>query len=174
MNTPPSPTESVTRFTIVASPIDELLVVAEGDAITRLHMAPHLGRFAPQADWRRADDDPTLAEARGQLDQYFAGERTEFDLTLAPVGTPFQMQVWTGLRAIPYGRTSSYGELAGRIGNPRASRAVGLANGRNPIAIIVPCHRVIGADGSLTGFGGGLDRKRALLALEQGVVTLPV
>jgi methylated-DNA-[protein]-cysteine S-methyltransferase len=179
MSTPASSTSEPTartdvRFTIVASPIDDLLLVAEGDAITRLHMAPHIGRFAPQDDWRRADDDPVLVEARRQLDEYFARERTAFDLTLAPVGTPFQQQVWAGLRAIPYGRTLSYGELAGRIGNPGASRAVGLANGRNPIAVIVPCHRVIGADGSLTGFGGGLDRKRALLALEQGVVTLPV
>jgi methylated-DNA-[protein]-cysteine S-methyltransferase len=170
--TPSSP--PVTRYTFVASPIDDLLVAAEGDAIIRLHMAPHTGRYGPQPQWERADDDPTLAEARRQLDEYFAAERTEFDLTLAPAGTAFQTQVWAGLVAIPYGRTVSYGELARRIGNPTASRAVGLANGRNPIAVMVPCHRVIGADGSLTGFGGGLDRKRALLALEQGVLTLPV
>jgi methylated-DNA-[protein]-cysteine S-methyltransferase len=169
-----SSSPAATRYTYVASPIDDLLLAAEGDAITRLHMAPHTGRYGPQPHWERADDDPTLVEARRQLDEYFAAERTEFDLTLAPAGTAFQTQVWAGLRAIPYGRTISYGELARRIGNPAASRAVGLANGRNPIAVIVPCHRVIGADGSLTGFGGGLDRKRALLALEQGVLTLPV
>ena len=102
------------------------------------------------------------------LDEFFAGERREFSLTLAPVGTPFRMVVWHALRAIPYGETISYGELARRIGNPRAFRAVGLANGRNPLSVIVPCHRVIGADGTLTGYGGGLERKRFLLALESG------
>ena len=106
-------------------------------------------------------------EARSQLGQYFAGERTEFELELAPTGTPFQVEVWRTLRDIPYGTTINYGELAKRIGNANASRAVGAANGRNPIGIIVPCHRVIGANGSLVGYGGGLERKKALLALEQ-------
>ena len=99
---------------------------------------------------------------------YFTGELTEFDLPLAPTGTPFQSRVWAGLREIPYGVTLTYGELARRIGQPTASRAVGLANGKNPLSIIVPCHRVIGSDGSMTGYGGGLERKRFLLALESG------
>ncbi|MBO0838982.1 MAG: methylated-DNA--[protein]-cysteine S-methyltransferase, partial [Actinobacteria bacterium] len=101
-----------------------------------------------------------------QLDAYFAGELTEFSLPLAPAGTQFQRQVWAALQQIPYGQTWSYGQLAEKIGNPAAVRAVGLANGRNPIAVVIPCHRVIGADGSLTGYGGGLDRKRFLLDLE--------
>jgi methylated-DNA-[protein]-cysteine S-methyltransferase len=117
-------------------------------------------------------DARPFAEARWQLAQYFAGERTAFDLRLAPAGTPFQREVWDALLAIPYGQTVSYGELAHRIGRPAASRAVGLANGRNPISIVVPCHRVIGSSGSLTGYGGGIDRKRFLLALETGVYEL--
>jgi methylated-DNA-[protein]-cysteine S-methyltransferase len=136
-------------------------------------MAPHHDR-ADLTGARRADDDPVLAAARRQLERYFAGERTEFDLPLAPEGTEFQRAVWAGLGTIGYGETLSYGELADRIGRPNAQRAVGLANGRNPIAVIVPCHRVIGADGSLTGYGGGLDRKQRLLALEQGVAALPL
>jgi len=161
-------------YTIVPSPIDDLLLTSEDDTLTRLHMSPHTGEHGVAPDWVRADDDPVLASAREQLDAYFAAERTSFDLPLAPDGTEFQRQVWSELVRIPYGETISYGEMARRIANPAASRAVGLANGRNPIAVIVPCHRVIGADGSLTGFGGGLDRKRTLLALEQGVQTLPV
>jgi methylated-DNA-[protein]-cysteine S-methyltransferase len=121
----------------------------------------------PRAEGAVRDGDP-LREARRQLEEYFAGERREFSLTLEPAGTDFQRRVWQALRGIPYGATMSYGELARRIGNPRAVRAVGLANGANPISIIVPCHRVIGADGSLTGYGGGLERKRFLLALERG------
>ena len=113
-------------------------------------------------------DAKRLREAQRQLEEYFAGERTEFSLPLESHGTDFQQRVWRALRAIPFGTTISYGELARRIGNPRAVRAVGLANGRNPISIIVPCHRVIGANGTLTGYGGGLERKRFLLALESG------
>ena len=162
------------HYTIVPSPIDDLLLTSEDGALTRLHFAPHADAHGIADEWVRDDDEAVLAEARDQLDDYFAAARTGFDLPLAPAGTAFQVQVWEQLTRIPYGRTISYGELARRIANPSASRAVGLANGRNPIAVIVPCHRVIGADGSLTGFGGGLDRKRALLALEQGVLTLPV
>ena len=107
-----------------------------------------------------------LDEAQRQLTEYFSGRRREFDLPLAPAGTEFQRAVWTALRAIPYGETISYGELARRLGRPRAARAVGTANGRNPIPIVIPCHRVVGADGSLVGYGGGLDIKRRLLELE--------
>jgi methylated-DNA-[protein]-cysteine S-methyltransferase len=162
------------RYSIVPSLIDDLLVTSEGGSITRLHMTPHTDEHGIDPSWVLADDDALLAEARRQLVAYFAAERTSFDLPLAPTGTAFQLQVWAELVRIPYGETISYGELARRIANPAASRAVGLANGRNPIAVIVPCHRVIGADGSLTGFGGGLDRKRALLGLERGVLPLPV
>jgi methylated-DNA-[protein]-cysteine S-methyltransferase len=117
------------------------------------------------AGWDPAPD--AFPDAVDQLDAYFAGELTEFDLRLRLEGTEFQRTVWAGLCEIPYGETTSYGELAARIGRPRASRAVGLANGRNPVAIVVPCHRVIGAGGSLTGYGGGLERKQALLDLER-------
>jgi methylated-DNA-[protein]-cysteine S-methyltransferase len=116
-------------------------------------------------------DDPLLTEARRQLAGYFAGARREFDLPLAPAGTDFQLRVWEQLRRIPYGTTVSYGDIAARLGMPAgASRAVGLANGANPIAIIVPCHRVIGSDGTLVGYGGGLHRKRYLLGLEAPTV----
>jgi methylated-DNA-[protein]-cysteine S-methyltransferase len=126
--------------------------------------------FEIPADARH--DPPAFAEAEAQLRSYFAGERTTFDLPLAPRGTPFQLRVWEALREIPYGETATYGELAAAVGKPSAVRAVGAANGSNPIAVIVPCHRVIGADGTLTGYGGGLERKRILLDLEAGVTTL--
>jgi methylated-DNA-[protein]-cysteine S-methyltransferase len=114
-------------------------------------------------------DGELFAEASSQLEQYFGGERTKFDLRLTLAGTAFQRRVWAALRGIPYGQTVSYGQLADRIGQPSASRAVGLANGKNPVGIIIPCHRVVGADGSLTGYGGGIERKRYLLAHEQRV-----
>jgi methylated-DNA-[protein]-cysteine S-methyltransferase len=151
-----------TWYTTMPSPIDDLLIMGDGEALTGLHMSER--RHGPPSvgpDWRR--DDRLFAAATDQLAAYFAGDLTEFDLPLAPDGTEFQRRVWAALRTIPYGTTTSYGELAGQLGNPGASRAVGLANGRNPIAIVVPCHRVIGADGRLTGYGGGLDRKRWLL-----------
>ncbi len=153
---------------IVASPIGPLTIVAEGGAVAALYMdaqrhAPDPAAFGLPGE---GGDEPFATAAR-QLDAYFAGQLTEFDLPLALAGTDFQRQVWAGLRGIPYGQTVSYGELADRLGRPAASRAVGLANGRNPVAIVVPCHRVIGSDGSMTGYGGGLDRKRFLLALEQ-------
>jgi methylated-DNA-[protein]-cysteine S-methyltransferase len=117
-------------------------------------------------EWRPADEP--FADVRRQLSEYFDGERDEFDVPLGMTGTPFQRRVWQALQRIPYGETTTYGELARRLGRPSASRAVGLANGRNPIAVIVPCHRVIGSDGSLTGYGGGVERKRLLLELEAG------
>lgn len=150
----------------VESPIGPLTIVAEDGMITGLFMdmpEPDRPALGLPGDPR---DEP-FAAAAAQLSAYFDGRLTTFDLPLSPAGTEFQRTVWARLRAIPYGQTVSYGELARRVGNPAASRAVGLANGRNPIAIVVPCHRVIGADGSLTGYGGGLDRKRFLLALER-------
>jgi methylated-DNA-[protein]-cysteine S-methyltransferase len=152
---------------IVSSPIGPLTIVAQDGAIAALYMDSQ--RHAPGPERLGLPGDPgdePFAAAAAQLAGYFSGARTEFDLPLAPAGTDFQCRVWAGLLAIPYGQTISYGELARRVGSPAASRAVGLANGRNPIAIVVPCHRVIGSDGSMTGYGGGLDRKRFLLALE--------
>jgi methylated-DNA-[protein]-cysteine S-methyltransferase len=154
-------------YTLMASPIGELLLAGGDDGLRCVHMPPRAGGHVVASDWRR--DDGALAEPRRQLDAYFAGELTEFELRLAPRGTPFQRRVWAGLCEIPFGETRSYGELAESIGCPGAARAVGLANGRNPIAVVIPCHRVIGADGSLTGYGGGLDRKRLLLAHEREV-----
>jgi methylated-DNA-[protein]-cysteine S-methyltransferase len=150
-------------WTVVDSPIDPLLLVGDATGLRELQMAPHSP--PPGA----VPDDEALAPVTAQLAEYFAGRRLAFDLPLAPVGTPFQLKVWSALREIPYGRTTTYGQIATGLGQPTASRAVGLANGRNPIAVIVPCHRVIGANGSLTGFGGGLPRKRWLLEHEQSV-----
>lgn len=153
-------------YTIVDSPVGRVLLTGDSRALTGLYMMDsgrHPMQVAP--GWVRRDDD--LAAAAAQVREYFAGERTEFDLPLAPRGTPFQLAVWEELTRIPYGKTASYGEVALALGKSLlASRAVGLANGRNPISIIVPCHRVIGADGSLTGYGGGLDRKEWLLRHE--------
>jgi methylated-DNA-[protein]-cysteine S-methyltransferase len=150
-----------TWTTTVDSPVGPLLLTSDGTSLTRLLFAAE-----PDPSWS-TDPCPVLDEAVRQLGEYFAGERRDFDLELDPVGTPFQLAVWAALRDIPYAETINYGQLAGRVGNPHASRAVGLANGRNPISIVVPCHRVIGANGSLTGYGGGLDRKRTLLELER-------
>jgi methylated-DNA-[protein]-cysteine S-methyltransferase len=154
-------------FTYFESPIGKLLLCTDGTALIGLYMD---GPSDPPSELDQWTYDPSagpLPEAVRQLHEYFKGERREFDLPIRMHGTTFQQRVWRELMAIPYGETRSYGEQAKRIGNPNASRAVGLANGRNPIAIIVPCHRVIGADGSLTGFGGGLERKRWLLAHEE-------
>jgi methylated-DNA-[protein]-cysteine S-methyltransferase len=148
------------------SPIGDLLLVSNGEALTGVHMTPHPAIMAPQ-------DDALLRGVRDQLLAYFAGELLDFDLPLAPQGTPFQHRVWEALRRVPYGTTASYLDIARRIGRPTAPRAVGAANGRNPIAIIVPCHRVIGADGTLIGYGGGLDRKRWLLRHEADVLARP-
>ena len=156
-------------YTHMASPIGRLLLTGDDQGLTLISLPEDRYMREPAPDWR-ADKAPFDA-ALDQLDAYFAGERTGFDLALAPRGTPFQHAVWDALRAIPYGETRSYGDIAGAIGRPTASRAVGAANGRNPLPIVVPCHRVIGATGKLTGFGGGLETKAALLALERGVAT---
>jgi methylated-DNA-[protein]-cysteine S-methyltransferase len=158
----------MTLYTTVSSPIGELMLCGDEESLTALHLP---GRWAkPAAGWRR--DDARFADVARQLEEYFAGERTTFDVRLRMQGGPFERDVWAELERIPYGETASYGEIARRVGKPHASRAVGAANGRNPIAIIVPCHRVIGSDGTLTGYGGGLERKRALLDLEAGVASL--
>jgi methylated-DNA-[protein]-cysteine S-methyltransferase len=157
-------------YTRTPSPIGELLLVGDGDALHGLHMQEGRTAVAVDPAWRRADEP--FADVRRQLSEYFDGERLEFDVPLAMAGTSFQRRVWDELRGIPYGHTMSYGEVARRLGRPSASRAVGLANGRNPVAVIVPCHRVIGSDGSLTGYGGGLERKRLLLDLEAARIGL--
>jgi methylated-DNA-[protein]-cysteine S-methyltransferase len=160
----------MTVYAIHPSPIGALLLVGEpagdGVALTGLYMEGHRRGPAVAPTWVR--DDAAFAQVTRQLDEFFAGGRRAFDLRLAPSGTPFQLAVWEELRRIPAGGTTTYGELARRVGRPAASRAVGAAVGRNPISVIVPCHRVVGSDGSLTGFAGGLERKRALLALERG------
>ena len=153
------------RHCVLRSPVGPLRLVADDAGLRRIDFPDP--RHAAPADEESEDGDNTvLAAAREQLDAYFAGHRRSFALPLAPRGTAFQCAVWQALQAIPYGATISYRDLAGRIGQPAAMRAVGAANGRNPLPIVVPCHRVIGADGSLTGFGGGLPTKRFLLQLE--------
>ncbi|WP_318212731.1 methylated-DNA--[protein]-cysteine S-methyltransferase [Streptomyces sp. SJL17-1] len=154
------------QHTVVDSPYDPLTLVAVDGVLSRVHMTGQRHR-PPEETFGEPDPRP-FGEAIRQLDAYFAGELTEFDLPLNLIGTDFQLRVWEELCRIPYGETRTYGELAELLGNPSASRAVGLANGKNPVGIIVPCHRVIGAGGGLTGYGGGLDRKQRLLAFESG------
>ncbi|MET9654751.1 methylated-DNA--[protein]-cysteine S-methyltransferase [Streptomyces sp. NPDC006460] len=154
------------QHTVVDSPYDPLTLVAVDGVLSRMYMTDQRHR-PPEETFGEPDPRP-FGEAIRQLDAYFAGELTEFDLPLRLDGTEFQLRVWEQLRRIPYGETRTYGELAEALGSPGASRAVGLANGKNPVTIIVPCHRVIGAGGSLTGYGGGLSRKQRLLAFESG------
>ena len=153
-----------TYYASFLSPIGLIQLRGCADVLTGVFMAGQ--RHLPPLSVDSVEDYAPFREAWSQIEEYFAGERRDFSLALKATGTPFCMRVWQELQLLPYGATASYGEIARRIGNPRAVRAVGLANGRNPISIIVPCHRVIGANGSLTGYGGGLDRKRFLLALE--------
>ncbi len=161
------PITGTTRIvTTIESPIGPLTLTAEDGYLTGLHM--HDQRHAPTHVSGAVRDDAWFADIIGQLRAYFDGQRTEFQIPMKLDGTDFQQRVWTQLCAIPYGETISYGELARRVDNPKASRAVGLANGRNPIAVIVPCHRVIASNGGLGGYGGGLDRKTWLLDLEAG------
>ena len=154
-------------YTRVDSPVGELLLTGDGESLSGLHFAE--GAAPP----RNAREDPeAFAPVLAQLEQYFAGERRAFDVPLELRGSDFQRDVWAALLEIPYGETASYGEIARRVGRPGKARAVGRANGSNPLAVIVPCHRVIGADGSLTGYGGGMERKRLLLDLEAGIIPI--
>jgi methylated-DNA-[protein]-cysteine S-methyltransferase len=155
---------------VVPSPIGPLTLTAEGGALTAIDFGAPAGFVDGASPEGAFPADPVLTEAARQLAAYFAGELRDFDLPLRPSGTPFQLTVWEALRRIPYGETVSYGELAVSIGRPAAARAVGSANHHNPLAIVVPCHRVIGADGTLTGYAGGLSIKSALLALESGQI----
>jgi methylated-DNA-[protein]-cysteine S-methyltransferase len=158
------------RFTTIDSPVGPLRLVADDAGLRQLEFQEGRSPGPVPPEWH--EDRRALTPVVRQLEEYFAGRRKVFDLDLAPEGTEFQRRVWERLLEIPYGETISYGTLALRVGNANASRAVGLANGRNPIAIIIPCHRVIGADGSPVGYGGGLWRKQRLLDLERGVAKL--
>ena len=160
-------------WSVLPSPVGDLLLISQDAALTGLFFSPHKASHKQWDEVRTSGtedpQEPVIAATRTQLAEYFAGSRTTFDLPLRPAGSGFQLRVWERLGLIGYARTASYGDIAAQLGLvPGASRAVGLANGANPISIIVPCHRVIGANGSLTGYGGGLERKRYLLDLEQG------
>jgi methylated-DNA-[protein]-cysteine S-methyltransferase len=159
-------------ITRIASPVGELVLVASGPRLSAVYFPPSTGEPDWVEDDGRGPAGELLDHARRQLAEYFAGTRTTFDVPLGAAGTAFQRRVWDALLDIPYGTTLSYSELARRLGDQRATRAVGAANGRNPIPIIVPCHRVVGAHGELTGFGGGLDRKRWLLEHEGALLPL--
>ena len=157
-------------YCTIASPVGRLLLAGDESGLRTIGFQEGRHPCHPESDW--VQNPRPFQAAIGQLHEYFAGQRREFDIRLAPTGTVFQLRVWKALRTIPYGNTWSYGQLAHRIRKPRAARAVGAANGQNPIPIIIPCHRVIGANGSLTGFGGGLEIKRQLLELESGTHSL--
>lgn len=157
-------------YTQMESPVGPLLLAGDRDSLRFVSFGNSQRGLVPRPDWTQ--DTAPFREVMRQLQAYFAGQLKEFDLPLTLEGTEFQSRVWTSLLTIPYGETISYLQLAQRIGNPKAVRAVGLANGSNPIPIIIPCHRVIGTDGSLTGFGGGLATKRKLLALESKQISL--
>lgn len=155
------------QYTYMDSPVGQLLLAGEGETLHYLSFPTGKMAIKPAPDWTFYR--PAFKQARQQIEAYFAGQRKQFDLALAPHGTVFQMQVLAALQHIPFGQTYSYQDIAQAIGRPKAMRAVGAANGRNPIPIIIPCHRVVGADGSLTGFGGGLDTKAFLLRLEGAI-----
>jgi methylated-DNA-[protein]-cysteine S-methyltransferase len=159
-----------TYFTFFRSPIGEILLTSHGTALTGLYNEN--AKHAPLVsnDWDEDDELPVFEIAKEQLREYFEGERSTFDLDLDPSGTEFQKDVWNQLQKIPFGKTITYQDLAERVGRPKAVRAVGSANGRNPISIMIPCHRVIGADGTLTGYAGGLARKNQLITLERNTM----
>lgn len=159
MNEPPI------HFTTVTTPLGTMVIGAERERIVSIRLMTSDGRFGPPDDWRR--DDGALRDATDQIQSYFTGNLTDFNLPLGLRGTPFQIQAWTALLRVPYGETVTYAELAAEIGAPRASRAVGLAMQRNPITLVVPCHRVIGSDGRLRGYLNGLETKRRLIEFEQ-------
>jgi methylated-DNA-[protein]-cysteine S-methyltransferase len=158
------------EYRYISSPIGELLLAGKSEVLEIIGFPEGKGRVMPGAGW--SEREGVFAEAEVQLNEYFEGTRKEFDLELKPSGTPFQLSVLQALQEIPYGSTATYSEIAGRIGRPKAVRAVGTANGRNPLPIVIPCHRVIGADGTLTGFGGGLPAKQFLLSLESAELRL--
>lgn len=153
------------KYRYIKSPIGRLLLAGDDEGLKFVGFPEGKGQIQPQSDWQK--DEQAFKDVKKQLDEYFTGKRKTFDLKLAPSGTAFQREVLIALQQIPYGETRSYQDIASGVGRPRAVRAVGAANGRNPLPIIIPCHRVIGANGSLTGFGGGLPVKQYLLDLER-------
>jgi len=156
-------------FDCIPSPLGGMVLASDGDALTAAWFEGQ--RYAPSIGptWQRRRDLPLLRRAAAEFAEYFAGERTRFELPLAPAGTPFQREVWNAIGGVPYGETIAYRELAARAGRPASIRAAGAATGRNPLSIVIPCHRIVGADGALTGYAGGLARKRSLLALERAM-----
>jgi methylated-DNA-[protein]-cysteine S-methyltransferase len=160
------------RYCFTPSSLGNVLLVANGDALCGVYFDDQ--KYLPPIDpaWEEDDRSEVLRAARRELDQYFAGSRKVFDLPLAPNGTSFQRAVWNAIAQVPWGKTLTYAELASRAGHPGSARAAGAATGRNPLSIIVPCHRIVGSDGSLTGYAGGLDRKQKLLALERPLFAL--
>ena len=154
-------------YDFLSTSLGTMLLAGDGDALLGAWFEGQRHEPARGSSWERRSNLPILARAGTELAEYLAGKRTEFTLPLSPIGTTFQRDVWSAIAAIPYGETAAYRDLASRIGRPASIRAAGAATGRNPLSIIVPCHRVVGADGALTGYAGGLDRKRALLALER-------
>jgi len=156
------------RYDYYDSPCGRLLLVADGEALCGVYFTGQKHMREIEADWIRDSRSPVIVRTKRQLDDYFQGKRRIFDIPLAAPGTPFQRAVWNAIGGVAFGETISYAELARRAGRPGSARAAGAATGRNPIGIIVPCHRIVGADGSLAGYAGGTDRKRALLALEAG------
>jgi methylated-DNA-[protein]-cysteine S-methyltransferase len=154
------------------SPIGGMLLAATEKGLSGIYFDRQKHYPGKNSEWKRDPDNPHLKRAKRQLAEYFGGKRRSFELELDPAGTGFQKRVWKAISGVPYGRTISYGELARRAGFPEGARAAGAATGRNPIGIIVPCHRIVGSDGSLTGYAGGLEKKRALLALESGEADL--
>ena len=160
------------KYTYLETRLGQIMLAADEQGLRLISFQTERNAPRPEPEW--VEDPDALADAADQLRAYVTGELEQFDLKLAPEGTPFQLEVWKELERIPYGKTISYGELAERIGKPNAVRAVGAANGANPLPIVIPCHRVIGADGSLTGYGGGLEKKEALLALEGALLDLEV
>jgi methylated-DNA-[protein]-cysteine S-methyltransferase len=154
-------------FDFLSTPLGTMLLASDGEALTGAWFEGQRYEPARGHSWERRRNVPILVRAAAEITEYFAGARTAFTVPLAPAGTAFQRDVWNAIAAIPYGETAAYRDLASRIGRPSCVRAAGAATGRNPLSIIVPCHRVVGADGALTGYAGGLDRKRTLLALER-------
>ncbi len=154
------------QFERIASPLGAMLIVAEGDALAGVYFEGQRWQRAIGADWRASPEHPVLRAAKAQLGEYYAGRRVHFELPLAGIGTAFQRAVWAAIAAVPYASTIAYRDLAANAGRPDSVRAAGTATGRNPWSVVVPCHRIVGADGSLTGYAGGLPRKEALLAME--------
>jgi methylated-DNA-[protein]-cysteine S-methyltransferase len=163
-----------TYYTTLETAVANILLVSDGTSLTGVYLSDQQHAPLIQANWQHDDAAIPFAETKRQLQEYFEGKRIRFDLPMSAAGTDFQKRVWQELQAIPFGATISYGELARRIGDPNASRAVGLANGRNPLSIVVPCHRVVGAKGKLTGYAGGLERKQWLLQFEANREGLPL